>query len=180
MGRVAIVTDSAADLPADRAAAAGITIVPLEVTFGSERLLAGVDLTVDAFWQRMVAPDSPFPTTAAASPGQFQAAFEAAFAGGADAVVCVDVAEGLSATIKSARIARDLMADREIHVVNSRSASMGVGILAELGAEMAAGELRGQVKVLEGQLDRAHRNSKWLKARLKAPLRRVKGILRGA
>ena len=68
MGRVAIVTDSAADLPADRAAAAGITIVPLEVTFGSERLLAGVDLTVDAFWQRMVAPDSPFPTTAAASP----------------------------------------------------------------------------------------------------------------
>ena len=138
MGRVAIVTDSAADLPADRAGAAGITIVPLEVTFGSERLLAGVDLTVDAFWQRMVSPDSPFPTTAAASPGQFQAAFEAAFAGGADAVVCVDVAEGLSATIKSARIARDLMADREIHVVNSRSASMGVGILAELGARLAA------------------------------------------
>ncbi|MFM7272070.1 MAG: hypothetical protein ACKO2C_10635 [Actinomycetes bacterium] len=50
---------------------------------------------------------------------------------------------------------------------------------AAFGAEMAAGELRGQVKVLEGQLVRAHRNSKWLKARLKAPLRRIKGILRG-
>lgn len=50
---------------------------------------------------------------------------------------------------------------------------------AAFGAEMAAGELRGQVKVLEGQLVRAQRNSKWLKARLKAPLRRVKGILRG-
>jgi len=50
---------------------------------------------------------------------------------------------------------------------------------AAFGAEMAAGELRGQVKVLEGQLVRAHRNSKWLKARIKAPLRRIKGILRG-
>ena len=51
---------------------------------------------------------------------------------------------------------------------------------AAFGAEMAAGELRGQVKVLEGQVARAQRNSKWLRARLKAPLRRVKGILRGA
>jgi len=51
---------------------------------------------------------------------------------------------------------------------------------AAFGAEMAAGELRGQVKILEGQLDRAQRNAKWLKTRLKAPLRRIKGILRGA
>jgi hypothetical protein len=51
---------------------------------------------------------------------------------------------------------------------------------AAFGAEMAAGELRGQIKVLEGQVVRAQRNSKWLKARLKAPLRRIKGILRGA
>jgi predicted nucleic acid-binding Zn-ribbon protein len=51
---------------------------------------------------------------------------------------------------------------------------------AAFGAEMAAGELRGQVKVLEGEVVRAQRNSKWLKARLKAPLRRIKGILRGA
>ncbi|MEY3361935.1 MAG: hypothetical protein RL531_1654 [Actinomycetota bacterium] len=51
---------------------------------------------------------------------------------------------------------------------------------AAFGAEMAAGELRGQVRILEGRLARAERNSKWLKARLKAPLRRIKGILRGA
>lgn len=51
---------------------------------------------------------------------------------------------------------------------------------AAFGAEMAAGELRGQVRILEGQLARAQRNAKWLKARLKAPLRRIKGILRGA
>ncbi|MFM8305039.1 MAG: hypothetical protein ACKOA9_12225 [Actinomycetota bacterium] len=51
---------------------------------------------------------------------------------------------------------------------------------AAFGAEMAAGELRGQVKILEGRLARAERNAKWFKARLKAPLRHLKGIVRGA
>ena len=37
----------------------------------------------------MLAPDAPFPTTAAPSPGAFAAAFEAAFAAGAESIVCV-------------------------------------------------------------------------------------------
>jgi DegV family protein with EDD domain len=43
----------------------------------------------------------------------------------------------LSAAIKSAQIARDMLADREIHVVDSRTASMGLGLLAILAAELA-------------------------------------------
>src|SRR4051794_28045067 len=105
------------------AAAAGIRVVPLSVSFGKDTFLAGVDLSVDEFWRRMTAPDAPFPATAAASPGSYQEAFEAAFADGADAVVCVDVTETLSGTIKSARIAAALMPDREIHIVDSGSAS---------------------------------------------------------
>lgn len=135
--RVAIVTDSASDLPPDVAAAAGIRVVPLEVSFGAERFKAGVQLTTADFWTRMLAPDAPFPTTAAASPGEFQAAFQAAFDEGASAVVCVTVGERLSATNTSARIARERLDDREIHVVDSGSASMGEGLLALLGAEVA-------------------------------------------
>jgi len=135
---VAIVTDSASDLPVDAARAAGIRVVPLVVTFGNQSFRAGVDLSIDEFWDRMTAPDAPFPTTAAAAPGAFREAFEAAFAGGADAIVAVDVAETLSATIQSARVAAGMLPDREVHVVDSRSASMGVGLLALLGAEMAA------------------------------------------
>ncbi len=139
MGRVAIVTDSASDLSPDVARAAGIAVVPLIVTFGSQSFRAGVDLTTEEFWTRMLAPDAPFPTTAAAGPGAFKAVFETCFADGADALVCVDVAGTLSATIKSAQIARDLLPEREIHVVDSRTASMGTGLLALIGAEMAAG-----------------------------------------
>jgi DegV family protein with EDD domain len=135
---VAVVTDSASDLPPEIAAAAGIRVVALNVTFGTESFRAGVDLSADAFWQRMTAPDAPFPTTSAASPGAFRETFEAAFAAGADAVVCVDVADTLSGTIKSARIAAGLLPDREIHVIDSQSASMGVGLLALLAVELAA------------------------------------------
>lgn len=135
---VAIVTDSAADLRAEVAAAAGIRVVPLEVSFGAERFKAGVELSTDAFWARMLAPEAPVPTTAAASPGDFQAAFEAAFADGANSVVCVTIGERLSGTIKSARIARDRLAPRQVHVVDSGSASMGEGLLALLAADLAA------------------------------------------
>ncbi|HEX9044365.1 MAG TPA: DegV family protein [Candidatus Limnocylindrales bacterium] len=138
MGRVAIVSDSAADLSPVDAAARGIAVVALEVTFGADRYRAGVDLDVDAFWRRMIAPDAPFPTTAAPGPGSFAEAFEAAFAAGADSVVCVDIAEELSATIQSARIARDMLPGRDIRIVDSGSASMGTGILAELAADLSA------------------------------------------
>ena len=138
MGRVAIITDSASDLTAADAAASGIRIIPLYVRFGAEEYRAGVELSSDEFWARMVAPDAPFPTTAAASPGDFQAAFEEELASGAEAIVCVTVGAKLSATLKSAELAAQALPGEEIHVVDSASASMGVGLLALLGAELAA------------------------------------------
>jgi len=135
--RVAIVTDSAADITPEAADSARITVVPLIVSFGGESFRAGVDVSTDAFWVRMTAPDAPFPTTAASSPGAFHDAFQSCFEAGADAIVCVDVAETLSGTIKSARVAAGLLEGREIHVVDSRSASMGTGLLALMGAELA-------------------------------------------
>lgn len=138
MSRVAIFTDSASDFHPALAEAEGITIVPLLVTFGSETFKAGVDLSTEAFWERMVAPDAPFPKTAASSPGDFKDAYEAAFEAGAQAIVSIHVAGTLSGTIKSAQIARDMLPDREIHVVDSQGASMAEGILARMAVELAA------------------------------------------
>lgn len=138
MSRVAIITDSVSDMPPDVAASHGITVVPLTVTFGTESFRPNVDMTTAQFWERMTAPDAPFPTTAACSAGDFLAAFDAAFEGGAESVVCVNVSDQLSATIKAARIAAGMRPDREIHIVDSRSASAGIGMLAQMGARLAA------------------------------------------
>ena len=141
MARVAIFTDSASDLDPAEAAASGIHIIPLAVSFGSETFKAGTELSGPAFWERMTAKDAPFPTTAASSPGEFKEAYEAAFNDGAEAVVSIHVAGTLSGTIKSAQIARDMLPDREIHVVDSLGASMAQGILARMGIELAEADV---------------------------------------
>ena len=137
MRRVAIVTDTASDLDPAAAASEGIHLVPLIAIFGEQEFRASVDMSAREFWERFAAPGAPFPRTAAASSGTFQATFEQCFRDGAEAVVCVTVAGTLSATLKSAQIARDALPDREIHVIDSWGASMVVGILAQMGAEMA-------------------------------------------
>jgi fatty acid kinase fatty acid binding subunit len=154
VSRVAIFTDSASDMDPADAAAEGIEIVPLLVNFGPESFRAGVDLTTEQFWERMTAPDAPFPTTAASSPGEFKEAYERAFAAGAEAIVSVHVAGTLSGTIKSAQIARDMLPDREIHVVDSLGASMAEGILARLGLRLAA-EGRSAAEIAEVLEERA-------------------------
>ncbi len=136
MGRVAIVTDSASDLVPG--ADPGITVIPLVVAFGDREYRAGQDLTADGFWELLLAPGAPFPQTAATSPGVFEGAFERCFTSGADSIVCVTIAGALSAVIQSAQLARTSFPDREIHIVDSWSASMGEGMLAQVGAEMAA------------------------------------------
>ena len=138
MSRVAVVTDSASDLDPARAASLGIAIVPLIVNFGKDAYSAGVDLSTDAFWKRMTAPDAPFPTTAACSPGDFQVVYQRAFDEGAQAIVSIHVAGTLSGTIKAAEIGAAMFKDREIQVVDSMSASMGEGILSELAVQMAS------------------------------------------
>lgn len=127
MARVAIVTDSASDLTEAVASEHGIRVVPLYVRFGEAEFRAGVDLSTDEFWARMLAPDAPFPTTAAASPGDFQAAFEAEFAAGAEAIVCVTVGSKLSATMKSAQLAVKALPEREIHLVSTEVVGPSVG-----------------------------------------------------
>jgi DegV family protein with EDD domain len=138
MSRVAVVTDSASDLSPERGAELGISVVPLLVSFGAAEFKAGVDLSAEDFWAKMVAPEAPFPKTAAASPIAFRDAFEAAFAGGADAVVCINVAASLSGTFKSASLAREMLPEREIHVVDSDTAAFGMALLAMLARDLAA------------------------------------------
>jgi len=138
MGRVAVVTDSTADLVPEVAVAAGVRVVPLFVTFGTEEFRVGVDLSTEQFWARMLAPDAPFPTTAAPSPGTFRETFEALFAEGAEAIVCPTIGSRLSATFQSATLAAQALPDREIHVIDTGSTSMSTGIPALLASEMAA------------------------------------------
>jgi DegV family protein with EDD domain len=146
---VAILADSASDLSQEQAKQHNITVVPLLVSFGEREYRAGVDLPSEDFWRELTAPGTPFPKTAAAAPGTFKDAFESLLNGGADEIVYVGVGGKLSATVASANVAREMMSDRKIHVVDSNTASMGTGLLAIHAAEQAAAGKSGEEIVAE-------------------------------
>jgi DegV family protein with EDD domain len=134
---VRIVTDSAADIDEELAAELGIYVVPLTIRFGADELTDRVDLTPAEFYQRMAA--SPvLPETAAPAPGAFDAAFRRLFEGGAEAVVCINLSSGLSATMQSAETAAKAFEGQVIRVVDSRSITWGLGSQVVTAARMAA------------------------------------------
>ena len=123
---VKVFTDSACDLDQAVCDELGIGVVPLSVRFGSEELTDRVDLTPQSFYEKMASTPT-LPETAAPSPGAFEQAFRGALDGGADGVVCIDLAGGLSATIQSARNAAKAIGDDRIRIVDSHSVSWGLG-----------------------------------------------------
>ena len=135
---VAILTDSGSDLTPQALEENHIRQVPLTVSFGDQSFRSPDELSAAQFWQRLRAPDSPFAKTAAPSAGTFKRAFEESFEAGADAIVYVGLSETLSATVKSAQMAKQMLPGKVIHIVDSRSASMAIGALALRGAKMAA------------------------------------------
>ena len=68
---IAIVSDSACDLPKDILKKLNITEVPVNVTFGDKVYKENVDITGDEFYKKLTS-SSDFPTTSQPSPGDFE------------------------------------------------------------------------------------------------------------
>jgi len=155
---VRIVTDSSADLPADEVERLGLEVVPLSIRFGDEEYTDGVDLSVAQFYEKL-ASSADLPETAAPAPGAFEAAFRRQADAGADAVVCINLSSGLSATIQSAQNAAKAVADDlDVRVVDSRSITAGLGTQVRAAAEAAAGGAGADevVALVEGMVGRTH------------------------
>jgi DegV family protein with EDD domain len=135
---VRVVSDSACDLPAETCAALGIEIVPLTIRFGSDEYVDRTELSTDEFWRKL--QSSPvLPETAAPSVGAFEETFRKLHESGADGIVCVNLSAHLSATMQSAQVAAKALDGLcPIEIIDSASASMGIGILAMHAARRAA------------------------------------------
>jgi DegV family protein with EDD domain len=138
MGGIKIVTDSASDLAPDVAERHDITVVPLTIRFGDTELLDRRDLTPEQFWSRC-ASSSVLPETAAPSPGAFQQTFEQAAAAGYDGTVCICLSSALSATFQAATAAAQAVGGEvPVRVIDSRSITMGQGLMALSAARLSA------------------------------------------
>ncbi|MBM3940185.1 MAG: DegV family protein [SAR202 cluster bacterium] len=141
---VRVVTDSTSDLPTDLVAEHGITVVPLNVHFGAETLRDGVDITPDAFFQRL--PGSRvLPKTSQPSVAAFGDVYGRLLNEGHE-IVSVHISEKLSGTMNSARQAAQEAKSDRIEVVDTQGASLWVGLVALEAARAAeAGGTREEV-----------------------------------
>jgi DegV family protein with EDD domain len=136
MGKVAIVTDSTAFLEPGAAQELDITVVPLNVHIGDETLRDGIDITPEAFFQRLE-QGGPIPRT---SPPSVQT-FERVYANlhtRTDQILSIHLSGRLSQTLNHAqRGAESLLGRCKIIVVDSLTTSLGLGILAKAAARAA-------------------------------------------
>lgn len=135
---IKIVTDSSCDLPQDLVDRLGITVVSLSIRFGDEEFIDRTGITTSEFWARC-ATSATLPETAAPSPGQFEQAYRQLKSEGASGIVVVSLSSSLSATMQSAEIAsRAVSGEIPISIVDSRNASLGLGLTVLECAEAAA------------------------------------------
>lgn len=137
--RTAVVTDSAAALPADWVRAVSLdgrlTVVPMPVMVGAEIYGEGEDDITDTI-ALALASGTPVKTSRP-SPGQFELAYLAAQRHGFESVVSLHISGDLSGTVDSARLAAARVGI-PVEVLDSRTVGMAQGMAVQNAVGAAA------------------------------------------
>lgn len=152
---IKIVTDSTASIPAEICRRLQITVVPATIHFGSETLVDGV-APLGTFYDRLVRSERP-PTTSTPSPGAFLETYRR-LAGEASSIISLHVMETKSSLINVARMVAQALPEQQINVVDSRTTTLGLGLLTMAAARAAqVGHSRQEIlAMLERLIPRVH------------------------
>ena len=137
MSLVKIITDSTCDLPQEIVNRYDIRVIPCYVNMGGTSYLDGVELTRQEFFRRL--PDEKqTPTTSAPGLGSFYEAYQQLAREGAAGIISIHISQSLSNIVNVARLAAESFHDIPVKVIDSGQLSMGLGLLALVGAQAAA------------------------------------------
>jgi DegV family protein with EDD domain len=134
-GKVAIVTDSGADIPPDEVERLGIQVVPVRLSFGDREYLDRVSLTSEEFYD-LLSRSEEAPLTSQPPSQDFARVYNLMTSHGYD-VVSIGLSQELSGTTAAAIQAADRVSGGNVRVIDSLSASAGQGLVAMLAAEAA-------------------------------------------
>lgn len=155
-----IVTDSTSDLTPALLAELGaeVHVVPLTVHFGEEEYKDGVDLDTKGFYEKLKA-GGEMPRTSQPSPAAFLDVYQKV-ANPGDVILSFHISSRLSGTHQSAVLAARQVEERRVEVLDTRSVSLGLGLIAAQAARDAkegkdveeilatSRELIGKVRIL--------------------------------
>lgn len=134
-GKVAVVSDSGADIPTAEIDRLSIHIVPVRLSFGERQYLDRVTLSSEDFY-RLLKECPEAPKTSQPPAQDFSRVYSLLTSHHYD-VVSVGISSALSGTTSAAQSAASRQTERQIRVFDSLNASAGQGLLAIIAAEAA-------------------------------------------
>lgn len=143
---IKILIDSASDIDAEEAKSKGIAMIPMEVRFGDDLYLDGVNLTHKEFFEKLI-ESVELPKTSQINEFRWEEEFEKLTSNG-DEVIAITISSKLSGTYNCARLAAKKFAGN-VHVVDSLSAAIGERILCDYALRLIENGKTAQEVVAE-------------------------------
>ena len=132
--RIALVTDSSADIPSSLKDQHQIHVLPLNMSLGQHQLLDGYGFAANDFYRKLESLTS-YPQTSLPSVGFIQEKLSY-LSNHYDEVLVVSISQAMSGTYESILKASDSL--KNVHVLNSRMSSASLGLLVCFAAELIA------------------------------------------
>lgn len=136
MSKVAIVTDSTANIPVELIKNYPVYTTPLQVLWDEKVLLDGIDIKTADFYSRLETSKT-MPSTSQVTPAAFLTLYEDLLRQGFD-IISVHISQKLSGTMDSAIQAKAQLPGARIELVDSKSTSMAMGFQVLSVARAAA------------------------------------------
>ncbi|MDE6408318.1 MAG: DegV family protein [Anaeroplasmataceae bacterium] len=130
---IKILIDSASDIDLKEAEEKGIYLLPIEVSFGEETYLDGVNLNHNEFFEKLIESDE-LPKTSQINPYRFEEEFEKLTEDGSS-VICITISSKLSSTYNNAVTASKKFKDK-VFVIDSLNACIGERVLCDLAIRL--------------------------------------------
>lgn len=130
MPKVALVTDSTASLPADYAAAHGVTVVPLHVVIGAQDYQEGIDTEATPEFIAAALREWTPVSTSRPTPAAFLEAYHACAESGAEEIVSIHLSSEMSGTFEAAQLAAK-ESPVPVHCIDTRQVGPATGFAVD-------------------------------------------------
>jgi len=127
MSKIALVIDSTTAMSPELAKGLEFEVAPVVIMFGEEELLDGVDIQPKAFYKRLATSDI-HPTTSQPTPNAYKDIFDNLLGEGKEILV-MPISSKLSGSYQSAILAKQMLPDAPIEVVDTLTGAMAVGLV---------------------------------------------------
>ena len=126
-----IVTDTAANISYEKAIELGIEIAPFKITFMEKTYRDGLDISPNDLYHLYTQFPDEYPVTSQPSVGDFVSVYNKL---GAEEILSIHLSSGLSGAFSAATTAAEMLENRNISVIDSKTVGPALGWMVEIAA----------------------------------------------